>query len=802
MAEPMTAEDIDEQIRLQEIKRQPDSARVSQDTEVVERDASGAPTVVRSPVTGTEYFTPASTPYQQGFRTREEQIKQQQVGAVLGVQEGRLIPEGTIITVTSAGKPYARYTAEQASGTVRPGLRVDIQDYLAKEQYRIPVTGADGKQKLLKPADVRKLDEITGEERFNFAKTLGLIEKGAAYIPEREAQRAERFAKADVLASKSEQTRFEKMNTKLPDGQYIAKADLTAIKKEAPEVYSLLTTRGFSAAETYITDYNRQVERQNEAAKNVAQVLNGDIPEQVSKADLIKSLWRSLTPWNEEAGQTYLEYMKQYPERVKATFLANIAYQGGAIRGDQTVLKQQYKAEQAEAKDAPLWARLLFPPTVYYDKGRDTYGIVIAGEAPMVGGGKTVTKTVERIAKVAVKERVNWKAVTDAIKRGEIKSATDAKRWQEIQKAFKPKPPLGRPRLRKADIREAVTGAQKRQSQYMERAKIKARPESVKARISARQAEAAATRRAIRQAGTQPVRVPTLAQIRTSPKIVPMLSPGLKRKLAGQTLTEVSPGVIQEVQREIQSKIMAGTILSNAIQEAVSTEGLTQTQLSQRIKELVQQQIEVLPDTATQTQTQTQTQIKEQVKQAIQMQTKLQTKLQPAEKTPETPSEPIPKPKKPPRLIKPPTAKQDKEARATILKAGGAIAWRQGKVGGKDRWDVITYPYASDSDYHMVLGEAPQGAAVAKGKRSAYRTAQVLRGQPPKKQVNVDSGIKDVAVIPSGKRIALRFTPDPQGLTKGDITIGTRKSIPLTDRPPRISSRSLRITPKRPRIGR
>lgn len=132
----------------------------------------------------------------------------------------------------------------------------------------------------------------------------------------------------------------------------------------------------------------------------------------------------------------------------------------------------------------------------------------------------------------------------------------------------------------------------------------------------------------------------------------------------------------------------------------------------------------------------------------------------------------------------------DRGKRRIIKNANGAIAWRMGQLHGKDRWDVIINPYSSNEHYYMVLGGAPEGAVrFAKGPRSAYQTAQMIRGKPPRRKVHVDSGITDIHLSASGRRIKMHAKPDPEQETTGDITIGGGK--------PRISGRRFpRLTPR------
>jgi len=156
-------------------------------------------------------------------------------------------------------------------------------------------------------------------------------------------------------------------------------------------------------------------------------------------------------------------------------------------------------------------------------------------------------------------------------------------------------------------------------------------------------------------------------------------------------------------------------------------------------------------------------------------------------------------PKRPPPPPPPPTTKiteiedsfkslgvsPSKEAREKLQSAKGAIAWRMGSLGknGKKRdvWHVITHPYKSKDDYLILVGKRPAGVGIiAKGKQSAYRTAQTLFGIPPSRALRIDIGRTDALITRRGKDIAISFKGDPHLTTTGDITIGkSRKAFPL-----------------------
>jgi len=162
-----------------------------------------------------------------------------------------------------------------------------------------------------------------------------------------------------------------------------------------------------------------------------------------------------------------------------------------------------------------------------------------------------------------------------------------------------------------------------------------------------------------------------------------------------------------------------------------------------------------------------------------------------------------PSPKPLPKPIIKPRGGSDKEKRQIIKKSGGAIAWRQGELQGKDVWYVGMQPYSAEKDYVVVLGRKPAGANIVKGPGSAYQTVTLLKGSPPEKKVTGDIGFFDFALEPKGSRkIGISFRPDSKQETTGDVTLG-RKTPPITERPPRLSSRgTIRITPRRPKLRR
>ena len=137
----------------------------------------------------------------------------------------------------------------------------------------------------------------------------------------------------------------------------------------------------------------------------------------------------------------------------------------------------------------------------------------------------------------------------------------------------------------------------------------------------------------------------------------------------------------------------------------------------------------------------------------------------------------------------------DKKNRKTIADSKGAIAWRQGQLGGKDVWHTLMHPYENESHYLTIIGRKPSNTTIVKGPGSAFETITLRYGKSPASKVTGDIGFFDFFIEPKGvRKVNIGFKPDPKMQTTGDITIGRRT--------PRLTGRAKRITPKTPRLKR
>jgi len=500
-----------------------------------------------------------------------------------------------------------------------------------------------------------------------------------------------------------------------------------------------------------------------------------------------RTFWRMLTPWSEEKGQTITTHIKDLPKRMTTV-------------PDQNELKAQYEAE----KDNPLWSRILLGGDTVIKDEKGNYLSIIAGEAPLITPATRVVKTATipidyyKIAEQARKARLanQWEVTLKILEQGS-KPTKAAKKVEYLTVT-----------ARKAAHRAEQVAQKRREiryAKYAEKAKapVEVQIETYKAAEAAQAAKIEAIKAAQRKPATLVIPGMSIDATAFNKEIAVTLSK-LEPNKALQELnkTELTPvfflshpQIVTSLINKVDTKTQTQTIneIEKAIQQATKTREITKTQekeateLITELKEKTKEKTETKEETETKTETQ--------VKPVTETVTKEKTTTEKGDKKTRdrtfistgigTVSQ---------RLRFPTSEIYQETARKEVKSSTGAIAWRMGQLGGKDRWDVVVNPYTANEHYYMILGKQPEGATVLKrGKGSAYGTAQVVRGIAPKRDVKVDSGFVDITITPTSKNsVKMRVTPDPKMETKGDITIGNSK--------PRISRRIGRISPRMPKL--
>jgi hypothetical protein len=143
------------------------------------------------------------------------------------------------------------------------------------------------------------------------------------------------------------------------------------------------------------------------------------------------------------------------------------------------------------------------------------------------------------------------------------------------------------------------------------------------------------------------------------------------------------------------------------------------------------------------------------------------------------PRPPRPPPRIPPLRAPPIRLKTPLAEAARAREFAGAITWRQGMLGRKNKRPVyiaIKAPYAGPEDVQYFLGQPPPNTQPVKGgAKEAYRSVQTITGKPPER-LFVDMGIYDVLLKAPGKTPgrpgAIQFRRDVGQQVRGDITIG------------------------------
>jgi len=120
--------------------------------------------------------------------------------------------------------------------------------------------------------------------------------------------------------------------------------------------------------------------------KNLAAAQAGALP-------ISKAVWRILTPWAEEEGETFTTAVKGLPKQ----WWRNVT---NPKVDNQVALKMEYEKMQS----SPLWMQLLFGTSVIKDPKTEKYYRVLAGEPPLIVPAGGATKLTRLIVDTATKK--------------------------------------------------------------------------------------------------------------------------------------------------------------------------------------------------------------------------------------------------------------------------------------------------------------------------------------------------------------------------------------------------------------
>lgn len=156
-----------------------DVVTIPKDATPVEKNAQGEVSVYAKD--GVRYYTPASGMYDLGFRTSTEFEQAWHKGLGLGYHEteGRVGPNSVVVEIK--GELYRVTPQELKRGDVSRTVTRELE----KGNYRVPVTAVSEKSKtaqlLLDPKDAARLQNLTGEARFDFLQKLGVLPTDMTY---------------------------------------------------------------------------------------------------------------------------------------------------------------------------------------------------------------------------------------------------------------------------------------------------------------------------------------------------------------------------------------------------------------------------------------------------------------------------------------------------------------------------------------------------------------------------------------------------------------------------------------------
>ncbi len=774
--------------------------------QVTEKSAQGQPTVVESDFKGEheKYYLPGSTPHESGLRTESESRQYSAAGRPLGVHAGKGL-EDTVI-IMEGDKPVARFTQKE----IGPGGTDDISAYVTRDAVRYPVTNQWGKETLLTTNQVNKINQAEDDkQRFELYKEYGVIAKDEPYRT------------AEETKKQRETQSYKKTMESRPSGELkISNADLEAVRNEA----SILLDK---YGRWDLTNKDAPILRQSSTPKGK---IGYDLGEILARGN------------KKEIEAVKLLFSEADIDKAKKSIQGSTIKQADAVasvsKPNATILSKYWPAITAAgaiavAEPTPmgeivLAAALVGGLTIAYMQGQkvnfaaEMHNAIVTFKEKM---GRKPTAEELSIAKTAAVEiNRNIPAFPITSIEAKIPPITAARVSREIPPFPISTLKIEVPPLTRVDISSEIPPFTKTN---IEAPKIliaatqvaiaekelgiiirpslnisefptgKYLPETTKKTSLALVALDKAVREAQQKGEISDEAVRRyyaarrnyLAKRQLLDNAMKTYTGGMQPKFSKAQGEEISLAItkyLSQARKATHPRVVEWAtpgelqkIAEHSITESL-TKGLTLTQAMVKAQEAVQ------TATRTQTQTQTQTQAKAQTKTATQTATKTATRAATREmaRTTEAAMEATASATSTTGTFRLPSGSNEKQKREFLANVPGLIARRRGELGGQSVWRVWHYPYGPN-DKTIVMGSPPAGAKTVTGKGSVKTSATVIKGLAPTRNLYDDTGAVDDIIIPAGKR---------------SIRIESVRDMGISQGSPRISERTMRISPKIPRL--
>ena len=272
------------------------------------------------------------------------------------------------------------------------------------------IATVNGKKVYIEGSTMRDVYGFETVDQYNRAQTKGykpgtfavygpLLEKPKFIGTEDEYKEYQKDYKSLANRLGFEQTRIEAYNRQVErqNKNYIKALRELEPYRTGENSYNLNKAISDKVSERYLAT----VFSKKDIEKAKAEVVQGQIVQQYAstvkptKVSIPKSIWRMLTPWAEEKGETFLAYVKGTPSRALSKDV-----------GTQAELKAAYENQ----KEQPMWMRVLFGQQ--YVKRNGQYYRVVVGEAPMISPAGRATKLAQQAVDIGTKKLPALKTIT------------------------------------------------------------------------------------------------------------------------------------------------------------------------------------------------------------------------------------------------------------------------------------------------------------------------------------------------------------------------------------------------------